>query len=308
MNAADSFLKSIGSEPISDLAQQFDDVLSKAIKIKPSHEGLLRKKTKTKAGKNIPASKIEADTHSKDPKTRKQAIFAENAKKWNKGKGTVKKSLSVEGFEKAMVSRDPFARQALHSSAPIKGTCDNCGGSNSHGKVRTYQVQSDDDMRPSAGRGNVKGKFCGVDCMRSYHGVKKAITSAFEDALEKAINQIADGHASTATQHSNDTVAARQQFMKDSVGKSTLNPDEARRALAVVSEDPNYDNWPEATKGAIHSMCTMGTQEGKADLAAAQGEPLNALFAATTKVKEKHPELHKLVAVAVASHALHPDR
>lgn len=53
------------------------------IKIKPSHKGLLHKNTGTKKGKKIPVSKIEAAKHSKDPKVRKRATFALNARKWN---------------------------------------------------------------------------------------------------------------------------------------------------------------------------------------------------------------------------------
>lgn len=55
-----------------------------AIKIKPSNKGLLHKDTGTPAGKKIPAAKIEAAEDSPDPKVRKRAVFAENAKKWNK--------------------------------------------------------------------------------------------------------------------------------------------------------------------------------------------------------------------------------
>ena len=43
--------------------------------------GAYRKQTGTGEGKNISASKIEADTHSKNPRTKKRAIFAQNMRK-----------------------------------------------------------------------------------------------------------------------------------------------------------------------------------------------------------------------------------
>lgn len=57
-----------------------------AIKIKKSHRGRLRKKAGTKKGKKIPASKLRKMKKSKSAATRKQATFALNARKWNKGK------------------------------------------------------------------------------------------------------------------------------------------------------------------------------------------------------------------------------
>ena len=50
----------------------------KKIKIKPENRG---NATKKKTGKTT-----EELTHSKNPVTRKRAIFAQNAAKWNKGK------------------------------------------------------------------------------------------------------------------------------------------------------------------------------------------------------------------------------
>lgn len=52
------------------------------IRIKPSHEGKLRRATHTPAGKNIPLGKLEADAHSKSPALRKEAQFALNARKF----------------------------------------------------------------------------------------------------------------------------------------------------------------------------------------------------------------------------------
>lgn len=52
----------------------------KKIKIKPENRGKFNA-TKKKTGKTT-----EELTHSKNPVTRKRAIFAQNAAKWNKGK------------------------------------------------------------------------------------------------------------------------------------------------------------------------------------------------------------------------------
>jgi hypothetical protein len=54
-----------------------------AIKIKPSHKGLLHKKLGVPQGKPIPAAKVAAAKNSSDPATRKQATFAQNAKSWH---------------------------------------------------------------------------------------------------------------------------------------------------------------------------------------------------------------------------------
>lgn len=54
-----------------------------AIKIKPSHKGLLHRDTGTPKGKPIPAAKVRAAEKSEDPAVRKRAVFAENAKHWN---------------------------------------------------------------------------------------------------------------------------------------------------------------------------------------------------------------------------------
>lgn len=52
------------------------------IHIKESHKGLLHKDTGTAKGKKIPEAKLEKAAHSSDPKVKKRAVFAENAKKW----------------------------------------------------------------------------------------------------------------------------------------------------------------------------------------------------------------------------------
>ena len=54
----------------------------KGINIKPSNQGKLRRSTRTKKGNKIPVSTLRKLKHSKDPKTRKRANFALNARKW----------------------------------------------------------------------------------------------------------------------------------------------------------------------------------------------------------------------------------
>lgn len=54
-----------------------------AIKIKPSHKGLLHKNLGVPAGKPIPAAKVAAAKNSPDPAVRKRATFAQNAKSWH---------------------------------------------------------------------------------------------------------------------------------------------------------------------------------------------------------------------------------
>jgi hypothetical protein len=55
------------------------------IHIKASHEGLLHKNLGIKASAKIPASKLEAATHSNNPAVKRRAVFAKNAAKWNHG-------------------------------------------------------------------------------------------------------------------------------------------------------------------------------------------------------------------------------
>lgn len=54
------------------------------IHIKKKNRGKLRKKAGTKKGNKIPVSKLRRMKRSKNPKTRKRATFALNARKWNK--------------------------------------------------------------------------------------------------------------------------------------------------------------------------------------------------------------------------------
>jgi hypothetical protein len=54
-----------------------------AIKIKPSHKGLLHKDLGVPKDKPIPAGKLADALHSTSETLRKRAQFAANAKKWN---------------------------------------------------------------------------------------------------------------------------------------------------------------------------------------------------------------------------------
>lgn len=54
------------------------------IAIKKSNQGKLRKTTGTKKGEKVPVSKLRQLAKSKNPKTRKRAQFALNARKWGK--------------------------------------------------------------------------------------------------------------------------------------------------------------------------------------------------------------------------------
>lgn len=56
------------------------------IHIKSSRRGRLRKSAGAKKGKKIPVSTLRRLKKSKNPKTRKRATFALNARKWNKGR------------------------------------------------------------------------------------------------------------------------------------------------------------------------------------------------------------------------------
>jgi oligoendopeptidase F len=56
------------------------------IHIKKSNRGKLRKTAKTKKGSKIPVSKLRALKKSKNPKTRRRATFALNARSWKKGR------------------------------------------------------------------------------------------------------------------------------------------------------------------------------------------------------------------------------
>jgi hypothetical protein len=55
------------------------------IRIKPSHKGQLHKDLGVKQGEHIPLESLEAAKNSDDPKERKRATFAINARHWNHG-------------------------------------------------------------------------------------------------------------------------------------------------------------------------------------------------------------------------------
>lgn len=54
------------------------------IHIKPSHEGLLHKNLGVAKDQPIPAAKLEKAENSDSAAVRKRAVFAANAKTWNK--------------------------------------------------------------------------------------------------------------------------------------------------------------------------------------------------------------------------------
>lgn len=54
-----------------------------AISIKKSHQGLLHSKLGVKQGDKIPSADLAQAARSDNAKTRKQAQFALNARKWN---------------------------------------------------------------------------------------------------------------------------------------------------------------------------------------------------------------------------------
>ena len=55
-----------------------------AIKINPANRGKLHKSLGVAEGKKIPEKKLAKAAHSSNPVTKKRAVFAENARKWNK--------------------------------------------------------------------------------------------------------------------------------------------------------------------------------------------------------------------------------
>lgn len=53
------------------------------IHIKKSHQGLLHKNLGVAKGQKIPPKKLSKALHSDNPKVKKRAVFAENAKHWH---------------------------------------------------------------------------------------------------------------------------------------------------------------------------------------------------------------------------------
>ena len=58
----------------------------KPIVIKPANKGKLHEELGVPQGKKIPTAKMEAAKAKASPAEKKQIVFAENAKKWNKKK------------------------------------------------------------------------------------------------------------------------------------------------------------------------------------------------------------------------------
>jgi hypothetical protein len=70
------------------------------ISIKPSHKGLLHKDLGKKAGSKLSESDLDKAANSKNPAERKRAVFAKNARKWNHGGKSEKKSTSDKLYGK----------------------------------------------------------------------------------------------------------------------------------------------------------------------------------------------------------------
>lgn len=64
------------------------------ISIKPSHKGLLHKDLGKQAGSKLSEKDLDKAANSKNPAERKRATFAKNARSWNKGGKSEKKSTS----------------------------------------------------------------------------------------------------------------------------------------------------------------------------------------------------------------------
>lgn len=65
------------------------------------------------------------------------------------------------------ISRDPYARTTLLRRI-VRGLglkCGWCGGTLHLGRLFEYAVQADDSTRINP----IKGRFCSVSCMRTYH-------------------------------------------------------------------------------------------------------------------------------------------
>ncbi len=62
------------------------------IEINPANKGKFTKYCKTKGYKGVTKACIQEGKKSPNPKIRKEATFAENARKWKKRKSTKKKS------------------------------------------------------------------------------------------------------------------------------------------------------------------------------------------------------------------------
>ena len=65
------------------------------------------------------------------------------------------------------ISHDAFARRSLlRDSVETSKSCDWCGRAKKAGKLFVYSIEGDGfGARPNA----IKGYFCSIQCMRSYH-------------------------------------------------------------------------------------------------------------------------------------------
>lgn len=54
-----------------------------AIEIDPAHRGALHRTAGVPTGRRIPVHLLRRLAHSPDPTTRRRAVFALNARKWN---------------------------------------------------------------------------------------------------------------------------------------------------------------------------------------------------------------------------------
>lgn len=66
------------------------------------------------------------------------------------------------------ISRDPFARETLmREDVPtFNRNCDNCGSITSTNRLFHYYRERDGLQNT---RSDIKGVFCSIGCMRSYH-------------------------------------------------------------------------------------------------------------------------------------------
>ena len=65
--------------------------------------------------------------------------------------------------DQVRAGRDPFARtETIRES--IHGSCSWCGRSNKYGRVGVYHIEHDGGRRET-----IRGQFCGIGCLNSYH-------------------------------------------------------------------------------------------------------------------------------------------
>ena len=72
-----------GREPVWLSYEEGRALAKSGIKIKPENKGKLHKALGVAKGQKIPAAKVAAAKNSSDPALRKEATFAQNAKKWS---------------------------------------------------------------------------------------------------------------------------------------------------------------------------------------------------------------------------------